>query len=371
MGQRQGFFHTGDGRSPCARTVQLFLVALIPLYLGGCTTPPPPKQLLSDDALPLSSDGEVQAATNPTPAHHADFSPETAPSAPQAGARLASYMSAIVPSSSGARIPPHSLPELKLTDDLPLQRELLPSNDGPWSPDQAVLAWAEFHGDMVTVHNVRNAFYRTADDYTVRLNDRTYDLHKLTSIDFIIVPFNDDPSIAHVMISFGFEGKDFLVSSVEIRKRLGQDYGVISGFLNQYTIMYVLADERDVFWKNAVGFRSDVYVYRTLATPALAQKMFVDVMRRVNKLVREPEFYNTFTNNCTTNVRAHVNKLVPDSIPYDYHVLLPGYSDELVYNLGLIEKHGTFEQTKAAARINYNVYLHLEDADFSQLIRKK
>ena len=50
-------------------------------------------------------------------------------------------------------------------------------------------------------------------------------------------------------------------------------------------------------------------------------------MRRVNKLAREPEFYDTLTNNCTTNIRNHINHLKPDEVPYDYRVLLPGYSD--------------------------------------------
>ena len=231
------------------------------------------------------------------------------------------------------------------------------------------MPWAEFHDNLVTVHNIRNSYYRTVDDYTVRLYDKTFDLRKLTSIDFIVVPFNDNPSIAHVMISFGFEDKDFLVSSVEIRKRTGQKYSALNGFFNQYTLMYVLADERDVIWKETIGFQQEVFVYRTTATPKLAQEMFVDVMRRVNKLVREPEFYNTITNNCTTNVRNHVNHLLPDRIPYDYRVLLPGYSDEMAYDLGLIKANGSFEETKAAAKVNYKAYLYRDDPDFSRKIR--
>ena len=119
--------------------------------------------------------------------------------------------------------PAYRLPSLKLASDGPVQRLLEPSNDGPWSPDQAVLPWAEFHDNQVTVHNIRNAYYRTVDDYTVRLYNKTFDLCKLTSVDFIVVPFNDNPAIAHVMLSFGFEDKDYLVSSVEIRKRVGAD----------------------------------------------------------------------------------------------------------------------------------------------------
>jgi hypothetical protein len=263
------------------------------------------------------------------------------------------------------------LPSFELATDGPLARIIKPSNEGPWSPDQAVLPWAEFQGSRITVHNIRNCAYRTVDDYTVRLYDKTFDLQKLTSIDFIEVPFNDDPSIAHVMISFGFEDKDFLVTSVEVRRRAGQTYGTLTGFLNQFTLMYVLADERDVMWRETIGYMQEAYLYRTTATPKLAQEMFVDVMRRVNKLAREPEFYNTLTNNCTTNLRNHVNKLLPDRIPYDYRVLLPGYSAEMAYDLGLIKANGSFAQTKAAALVNFNAYLYQDAPDFSQKLRGK
>ncbi len=301
---------------------------------------------LSDDGLPRTSGFEL-----------ASYSTSTLPEA-------------ILAAKPVADDPAYSLPSLKLASDGPIQRFLEPSNDGPWSPDQAVLPWAEFHGNQVTVHNIRNSSYRTVDDYTVRLYNKTFDLCKLSSIDFIVVPFNDNPAIAHVFLSFGFQGKDYLVSSVEIRKRLGQSYNTVTGFFNQYTLMYVLVDERDVFWKETIGYQQEAFLYHTKATPKQAQEMFIDVMRRVNKLVREPEFYNTVTNNCTTNVRTHVNHLIPNDVPYDYRVLLPGYSAELAYDLGLIVAKGSFEETKAAAKVNYKAYLYRDDPDFSQKIRE-
>ena len=117
-----------------------------------------------------------------------------------------------------------------------------------------MLPWAEFHDDLITVHNIRNCDYRTVDDYTVRLYSKTYDLRRLTSVDLIVVPFDNNPKIAHVAISFGFEDRDFLVTSVEVRTRAGQKYGTFSGFFNQFTLMYVLADERDMVWRETSGF---------------------------------------------------------------------------------------------------------------------
>ncbi len=251
-----------------------------------------------------------------------------------------------------------------------LVKTLLPSNDRDWSPDQAAPAYAEFNGDRVTVHNIRRCSYRSVDDYDVSHYDKTFDLGELNSVDFIVVPFLDTPDVAHTMLSFGFADRDYVVVSVEIRKERGEKYSPIKGFLNQYELMYVVADERDILQLNAVHHLADVYVHRANATPEQVRSLFVDVMGRVNKLVDKPEFYHTLTNNCTTNIRRHINRLRPGRIPYDYRVLLPGYSDRLAYDLGLLRTDTTFEQTRLRNRVNYLAYVHRDAPDFSVKIRR-
>jgi hypothetical protein len=259
-------------------------------------------------------------------------------------------------------------PTLELNRDL--GNILAPSNHRDWSPDQAVLAYAEFNGERVTVHNIRHITYRTLEDYTAAYYDKTFDLGKLTSVDFIVVPFNDMPAVGHTMLSFGFEDRNYLGISVEIRKEKGEKYAPLKGIFRQFELMYVVADERDLLLRRVLLDLSDVYLYRARATPAQARALFVDVMRRVNKLADEPEFYNTLTNNCTTNIRSHINHLAPDRVPYDYRVLLPGNSDKLAYDLGLIASDASFEQTRARARINYLAYLSRDDPEFSRKIRQ-
>jgi len=46
-------------------------------------------------------------------------------------------------------------------------RSLQATNNADWSPDQKVLPTAEYHGKLLTVHNVRNCEYRSTTDYTV------------------------------------------------------------------------------------------------------------------------------------------------------------------------------------------------------------
>lgn len=245
-----------------------------------------------------------------------------------------------------------------------------PSNDRLWSADQAVLPYAEIDGNRVTIHNIRNCKYRSETDYTVEHYDRTFDLSELETVDFIVVPFAEAPQLAHTMLSFGFGGRDYLACSVEIRKEMGETYSPIKGMLRQYELMYVLGDERDLVLLRTNHRLSEVYLYRSRATPQQARDLFLDVLARVNKLYEQPEFYNALTNNCTTNIVQHVNRLAPGRVPYGLAVLLPGYSDRYAYDLGLLDTDASFEETRARAKINMAAWLYRDAPDFSVRIRQ-
>jgi hypothetical protein len=66
------------------------------------------------------------------------------------------------------------------------------------------------------------------------------------------------------MVSFGFEGKDYLAISIETRKERGESYSTIAGFFKQYEQVYIVADERDLI-RVRTNYRQpqeDVYIYR-------------------------------------------------------------------------------------------------------------
>jgi hypothetical protein len=250
---------------------------------------------------------------------------------------------------------------------------LLPSNDRHWQPDMAALSTAEFHGNQVTVRNIRHCAYRSTTDFDVRYYDQQVDLNQVQSVDLIVVPFGDFPNLAHVMTSFGMNDGSYICVSIEIRRESHESFDPFKGFFNQYELMYVVGDERDLIHLRANHRRDEVFIYRVKATPEQAQKMFVSMMKRANKLAREPEFYNTITNNCTTNVVWHVNELAPNVIRYGSEVLLPAHSPKLAYSLGLIEnpQNKSFERIHAEARVTEQAYRHREDPDFSNAIRRR
>ncbi len=248
---------------------------------------------------------------------------------------------------------------------------LSPSNQRPWNADLAVLAYAEFEGHQVTLRNVRNFSYQSDEEYVVRYYDKTYDLNQLESLDFLVVPFKETGSLAHTMLSFGFGDGQYLGVSVEARLEEGEKYAPLLGALRQYELMYVIADERDLILRRTRHRDVDVYLYPTRATPAQARELFVDVMRRANKLAVEPEFYDTLTNNCTTNIVRHVNRLLPGRVPLEARVVLSGFSDQLAYDLGLLETDLPFAETRRLARITARSNRHGESPDFSARIRRR
>ena len=123
-------------------------------------------------------------------------------------------------------------------------------------------------------------------DCVVDYYDKTYDLSKIKTVDFLVIPFADNRAIAHTLLSFGFEGGDYVGVSVEVRLEKGESYSTAAGLLGQFELMYVVADEHDLLPVRPEFRHVDVLLYRTTATPAQARALFVDVMKRVNQLAR-------------------------------------------------------------------------------------
>lgn len=244
-----------------------------------------------------------------------------------------------------------------------------PSADREWNVDQTVPAEAIFNDDEVTIKNVRNFTYRSVSDYTPNYYDTTVNLNDLVAVDYIIEPFGSIGA-AHTFLSFGFKNGQYIAISIEIRKEVGEVFSPWLGLLNQYELMYVIADERDVIGLRANYRHDDVYLYPTLATPEQARTLFVSMLKRANKLEIEPEFYNTVTGNCTTNIAAHINEITPNRIGYDLRLLLPENSDALAKELGLILPDLTLEEGRAKYKVNDKAKEYEGQADFSNLIRQ-
>jgi len=249
---------------------------------------------------------------------------------------------------------------------------LQPSNDRDWLPNVARVPWATVEGNTVTVHNIRNFEYRSETDFTPAWYDKTYDLSKLEGVD-IVASYWMGPDIAHVFVSFAFAGGDHLAISIETRKEKGEAYSTVKGFFRQYELYYVVADERDVI-RLRTNYRHDppeeVYVYRAAGTNGAGRRLFMEYISRINALKTSPEWYNSLTTNCTTNIWK-ISRVNPQHLPLSWKILASGYVPEYLYEHGRLVTGG-LPFSELQNRVHVNDRAHAADTaeDFSRRIRE-
>jgi hypothetical protein len=234
----------------------------------------------------------------------------------------------------------------------------------------AVLPYTTIDGDLVTVHNIRNFTYRTETDYTPGYYDKTFDVSKLESVD-LFTSYWMGPQIAHVFISFGFGGSDYLAVSIETRKEKGEEYSTLAGFFRQYELYYVVADERDVV-RLRTNYRKnppeDVYAWRVRGSRENARRLFLDYVREIDSLKDHPEFYNTLTTNCTTSILTH-SRVNPGHPPLSWKILVSGYVPQYLYEQDRIDTSMPFEELKRRSLVNPAAEAANDAPDFSERIR--
>lgn len=247
---------------------------------------------------------------------------------------------------------------------------LRPSNDGDWKADVDRTAWVEIDGDRVIIHNLRNCDYRTETDYTNCWSDRTVYLSQLRYVDFFFT--NWGPKwFGHPILSFQFGDNDHIAFSIEARYKIGQSYSEILGFFRQYTLIFVVADERDVI-RLRTNYRKDerVFMYRTTISPKQARAVFLTYVDYLNKLRDHPVWYNALTRNCTTTLDRQIAVDLKNPQPRTYRHVLNGTLDELLYDRGRFVTAGLpFPELKQREHINAAAKAANQSPDFSALIR--
>ena len=90
---------------------------------------------------------------------------------------------------------------------------------------------------------------------------------------------------------------------------------------------------------------------------------------RADSLSRHPEFYNSIARNCTTSL-APLLRVIDPSFEGDLRLLLNGFSDELLFELGYLKcREGeTFAELKAR-RLADRYVLSEPDLPYSTQIR--
>ena len=251
---------------------------------------------------------------------------------------------------------------------------LRPSNDRSWVNDNENLATADFHGDEVTIRNVRDFEWQSNRDFDERWIDVKINLNEVSKIWFVLEYF--DPArrqMAHTIMSFEMMDGTRISCSIEVRREKGERFHPIRGLFRQYELIYVWATERDVIGvRTRCRKRSVTHLFEAVVLgPGNERRMLESYLNRTNKLSRSPEWYNSITNTCTTNIVRHVNEVYPGRVPRAVAVLLPGLSPKLLQKNNLVKIKGTIEETLRNSIIDERAKSWDGLVDFGDWIREQ
>ena len=249
---------------------------------------------------------------------------------------------------------------------------LSPSNNRSWVNDNSRNAFVDFEEDIVKIKNIRDFNWRSTRDFDERWIDQEYDLREVTGIWLTLEYF--DPKrrqMAHTILSFEFSDNRRLACSIEVRREEGERYNPIQGLFRQYELIYVWGTERDIIGVRTRCRKNSVtHLFKAVVLgEGNERRMLESYLTRTNNLVKQPEWYNTITNTCTTNIVRHVNEVYPGRVPRAISILMPGLSPKMLERANLIEMKGTLQQTLEASIIDSKADEWNGDDDFGEIIR--
>ena len=147
---------------------------------------------------------------------------------------------------------------------------LSPRGDKDWIDENRHQATGRIDGDRLEISNLRNFEWRGKRDWVERWESRSCDLSALRGVDMFLCTWGD-PRIAHVMLSFDFEGGEPICFSVETRRERGERWTPYGGFMKAFELIVICGDERDL-----VGLRvrrkETVRFYRVYTTPDMRRR---------------------------------------------------------------------------------------------------
>ena len=223
-----------------------------------------------------------------------------------------------------------------------------PSHHREWDAHFSRLPRVALEGDTVTLENVRNTDYQGTLESAPRYETRAYRLSQLRGVDALVLTWGS-PWLSHPMFVFDFGGDGRICLSIEVRYRVGQQYGFIRSLYRQQELIYVVSDERDAILRRTQCLEGhSLYLYRLRIDPLAMRQFFLEYAHSISLLAEHPRWYHGLTTNCTTSIYAQGR----GRMRWDWRMLFNGALDRMMYDRQLLDQDLPFESLKKKSRVN-------------------
>jgi hypothetical protein len=230
-----------------------------------------------------------------------------------------------------------------------------PKLDRDWTEDAKILPDVTINDKTINVKNLRDWRYKQGETISRNYYEEEFEIDKIQNTYFLLNPFGKWEGVGHAFFLFEFEGNKTVAVSVEARREKDEDFSALMGLFNNFELWYTWGSAADLFTRRAIYHDEDLYLYKLIIKQETSAKLFLELAKQTENLETEPRFYNTLTANCT-NILADVsNEINPGSIPWNWARIFTGFSDDKLYELGLISNEKSFKETFEDSRIDLDI----------------
>ena len=158
------------------------------------------------------------------------------------------------------------------------------------------------------------------------------------------------------MLRFGFGENKYVIVSVEARAEKQEKYSVVAGSYRQFELIYLFGSEEDLVNLRAIHRGTRLYMFPIKADQKFMTNLFKELASSANALHTQPKFYRSITDNCTTTLVKHFDRLNPqDHIGLRHETLFPALTGKLLHEKGYMNTTHSYEEAKEIFRVDERI----------------
>lgn len=186
--------------------------------------------------------------------------------------------------------------------------------------------------DILNFKNIRNLNHKTNE---LEYLEDSFDLSKIDKVILHSIPFWFKKWFSHLILEFTFSDWKNIYLSVEARRQPGEWFSISKWMVRHFGLIFIWWTENDLIWLRRDVRKFKIESYELDLKDWWKREWLLYFVDRTNKIIDNPEYYNTFFSNCTTNLWDALNKISKKNISYWYEVIfsafIPSYLKKYEY----------------------------------------